>query len=37
MVFDAASLEEAAQLARDCPVFDYGGSVEVRPVLEHDL
>jgi hypothetical protein len=37
MIVDAASLEEATGLAQDCPVFDYGGSLEVRPVLERDL
>jgi hypothetical protein len=26
----AASLEEATELARGCPIFEYGGSVEVR-------
>jgi hypothetical protein len=34
LVFEATSLEEAAELARDCPIFEFGGSVEVRPVLE---
>jgi hypothetical protein len=33
LVFDAASLEEAAELARDCPIFEYDGSVEVRPLV----
>jgi hypothetical protein len=36
LVLQAASLDEAVQLARDCPVFDFGGSVEVRPVVEHE-
>ena len=30
----AASLEEAAELARGCPILELDGSVEVRPVLE---
>src|SRR5262245_22774228 len=34
-VFEAASLDEAAELAKDCPIFEFGGSVEVRPLLEH--
>ena len=34
-VFDAESLEEAAELARECPIFEFGGSVEVRPLFEH--
>lgn len=33
MIIDAASLDEATELARDCPVFEYDGSVEVRPLL----
>jgi hypothetical protein len=34
LIVEAASLEEAAQLARDCPIFELDGSVEVRPVLQ---
>jgi hypothetical protein len=34
LILEAASLEEATELARDCPVFVYDGSVEIRPVLE---
>jgi hypothetical protein len=30
---EAASLDEAASIARDCPIFEHDGSVEVRPVL----
>jgi hypothetical protein len=30
----AADLAEAAELAKGCPVFDRGGSVEVRPVMK---
>jgi hypothetical protein len=36
MIIEALSLEEATELALDCPVFEYGGSVEVRPVLEQE-
>jgi hypothetical protein len=36
LVVDAASLEEATDLAQECPIFEFGGSVEVRPVLEQD-
>src|ERR1051325_5881047 len=28
----AETLEEAAELARDCPIFEGGGSVEVRAI-----
>jgi hypothetical protein len=30
----AASLEEAAELARGCPILELDGSVEVRPVID---
>jgi hypothetical protein len=33
LVVEAASLQEAAELARDCPIFEFDGSVEVRPAL----
>jgi len=36
MIITAASFDEAVELARDCPVFELGGSVEVRPVIEHE-
>ncbi len=36
MIITAASFDEAVELARDCPVFELGGSVEVRPVVEHE-
>jgi hypothetical protein len=34
MILEASSLDEAVALARDCPVFELGGSVEVRPIHE---
>jgi hypothetical protein len=34
VVVEAASLDEAGELARGCPIFEFDGSVEVRPVLE---
>jgi hypothetical protein len=33
MVVEARSREEALELARDCPVYEFDGSVEVRPVF----
>jgi hypothetical protein len=33
LIIEAASLDEAAKLARDCPILQLDGSVEVRPVL----
>ena len=32
LIVEAASLEEAAELAKGCPILDFDGSVEVRPV-----
>lgn len=33
LIVEAATLDEAAALARGCPIFELDGSVEVRPVL----
>jgi hypothetical protein len=33
LIVEAASLQEATELARDCPILEFDGSVEVRPVL----
>jgi hypothetical protein len=33
-LIEAKDLDEAGALATGCPVFDNGGSVEVRPILE---
>jgi hypothetical protein len=35
MMIDAASLEDALEVARGCPTFEVGGSVEVRPVQDY--
>jgi len=34
MIVEAASLEDAIDVARTCPTYEFGGSVEVRPVQE---
>ena len=34
MIFEAASLEDAIDVARTCPIYEFGGSVEVRPVQD---
>jgi hypothetical protein len=31
---NANSLDEAAELTKGCPIFDRGGSVEVRPIMK---
>jgi hypothetical protein len=37
LVIEAQSIDEAVELASGCPVFEYGGSVEVRPLASHEL
>jgi len=34
LVIKAASLEDAIDVARTCPAYEFGGSVEVRPVQD---
>jgi hypothetical protein len=37
IILEAESLDAAVELAHGCPVFDLGGSVEVRPAAEYDV
>jgi hypothetical protein len=37
MIIEAASLEDAVEVARSCPTYEFDGSVEVRPVQDHRL
>lgn len=32
-IVEASSLDQAAELSKGCPIFERGGSVEVRPVM----
>lgn len=32
LIVKAKDLKEAAELSKDCPIFEYNGSVEVRPI-----
>jgi hypothetical protein len=34
MIVEAACLQDAIGVARTCPVYEFGGSVEVRPVQD---
>jgi hypothetical protein len=34
MIIEAASLEDAIEVASACPTYEFDGSVEVRPVLD---
>jgi hypothetical protein len=36
LVIEASSIDDAVDVARGCHVFEFGGSVEVRPVLEYE-
>lgn len=36
-IIEADSLSQAINLAAGCPVLEYGGSVEVRPVMQMDM
>jgi hypothetical protein len=33
----AKSLDEATKIAKECPDYDYNGSVEVREVMKFDM
>ena len=34
IVIKAPTLEAATEVAKDCPIYEYDGSVEVRPIFE---
>jgi hypothetical protein len=34
IIIEAASIDDAVEVARQCPTYEFGGSVEVRPVQE---
>ena len=34
IVIQAATIDAATEIAKGCPIFEYDGSVEVRPVFE---
>ena len=34
LLVSASSIEAAVELARGCPIYEYNGSVEVRPLRE---
>ncbi len=34
LVIHAPTLEAATEIAKDCPIYEYDGSVEVRPIFE---
>jgi len=32
LIVNAKDIDEAVEISKDCPIFDYDGKVEVRPV-----
>jgi hypothetical protein len=36
-IVDAKDIDQAVELSRGCPIFEGGGSVEVRPVMKMDF
>ena len=34
VIIKATSLEDASVIAKKCPIFEFGGSVEVRPLSQ---
>lgn len=37
LLITAKSLEDAVEIAKGCPIFAHGGSVEVRPIRAMDM
>ena len=36
-VVNAGNMQEAVEIAKDCPDYEYGGSVQVRQVMKLDM
>jgi hypothetical protein len=36
-IVEARDIDQAVELSRGCPIFEGGGSVEVRPVMKMDM
>ena len=34
VLIEAATIDKAVELSKDCPIFNDGGSIEIRPVLK---
>ncbi len=35
LILEATDIEAAVEMASDCPIFDFGGSIEVRELESH--
>jgi hypothetical protein len=36
-LIEARDIDQAVELSRGCPIFEGGGSVEVRPIMKMDM
>lgn len=34
IVVNAVSMDEASEIAKNCPIFEFNGSVEIRPIMQ---
>ena len=34
IIINAVSIEEASEIAKKCPIFEFDGSVEIRPIMQ---
>lgn len=37
LIVTSDSLDEAVELSKGCPIFEYGGNVEVREIMSMDM
>ena len=37
LIVSAGSLDEAVEISKECPIFEYNGSIEVREILSMDM
>lgn len=37
MVIEAKDIDHAVEISKDCPIFEAGGSVEVRPIMKMNM
>ncbi len=37
MVIEARDIDHAVEISKDCPIFEAGGGVEVRPIMKMNM
>lgn len=37
LIVNANSLDQATDLSKECPIYDHGGTTEVREIMEMDM